>query len=111
MSGTEASAYSLTSAEAARLRVLFWVQGAFVLGSAAAAVVAVWLLAHLFAVESTRLIVSAIKLVKIITPLDDMFGAGTAAGLVEKLPLPFAGLAGVALAWSKRGLVRRVADR
>jgi hypothetical protein len=109
MDGTGASDETLTVVEAARLRALLLAQTGL-LGSAGAVGLAAWLLALAFPEASARLVGWMIGLANINAALDKAFGDGAGGRLAARLPWVCAGLAAV-LAWRKRGLVRRAADR
>jgi hypothetical protein len=109
--GTDASNEPLTSAEAARLRALLVAQFGFVLGSAVAVAMAVWLLTGLFPEASAKLVGWMVSLANVNAALDKTLGDGVGARLSTRLPWLCAGFAGAVLAWRKRGLVRRAADR
>jgi hypothetical protein len=111
MGGTGASDEPLTAAGAARLRALLLAQVALVVGGAIAAALGAWLLAGLFPEASTKLVGWMVGLAKVNAALDKALGDGAGARLVVRLPWLCAGLAGAVLAWRKRGLVRRAADR
>src|ERR1700739_4402222 len=105
MAEADMVAVLLPHAEAYRRKVLLAETG-FVFVCACTTAVLAWLLVPQFPESSVRLISQVANLAKISDLLDKAFGDGTAARLARRLPWVSAGLAGAALAWRHRKLVR-----